>query len=212
MTSAELAWVACSSKEFGHHLGGERHLTKVVPHPYHYALTTMCGASASLPGIWRGSKTKPKCRTCEEIENQNETPAQPAARPSDAGEAPVECGHAVPQPEEVHTEGQVVADQGPLSERFPLDEWIEAVDNLVTQMGYEDWCEFRRMQEDETPALVEVWFIRDPATGNWWRGSPDGVGDDFGWVDNIHQATPYSKQQAEEHIDSEWVHFIEAPF
>ena len=65
----ELAWVACSIKEFGP-VGSHRHLTKVVKYPYRYPLTTMCGHSASVPGIWRKNTTKPKCRQCTEIEER----------------------------------------------------------------------------------------------------------------------------------------------
>jgi hypothetical protein len=55
----EYEWVACSITEFGH-VGRERHLAKPG------SLTTKCGHSASLPGIWRKNTTKPKCKTCDQ--------------------------------------------------------------------------------------------------------------------------------------------------
>lgn len=51
-------WVACSISEFGH-VGRKRHLLV----PGH--LTTLCGHSANLPGIWRRNKTKPECESCK---------------------------------------------------------------------------------------------------------------------------------------------------
>jgi hypothetical protein len=90
-----------------------------------------------------------------------------------------------------------VADQRPLSERFPLDEWIEAVENLVTQMGYEDWCQFRRMQEDEKqPELTDVWIARRVADGRLM-------------IDHVVRTKPNRGDLIEGH---EWVQFVEAPF
>lgn len=59
--------MACSIKEFGG-IGRQRHLVVQVNYPYRYMLTTLCGHSASVPGIWRKNTTKPKCPQCAEIE------------------------------------------------------------------------------------------------------------------------------------------------
>jgi len=50
-------WAACSAAEFGH-IGNVRH---IVPAG---GLTTVCGASATYPDIWRGNTTKPPCEAC----------------------------------------------------------------------------------------------------------------------------------------------------
>lgn len=55
-------WVACSAKEFGPS-GNERHLIRNQDGKRD--LVTVCGHSASVPGIWRANSTKPMCRLCE---------------------------------------------------------------------------------------------------------------------------------------------------
>lgn len=50
-------WVACSKAEFGP-VGENRHIVRVG------GLTTVCGASATHPDIWRGNSTKPRCPAC----------------------------------------------------------------------------------------------------------------------------------------------------
>lgn len=62
-----LTWVACSIQEFGEHVGRYRHLVVETQHPYRYMLTTQCGHSASVPGIWRRNSTKPECARCREL-------------------------------------------------------------------------------------------------------------------------------------------------
>ena len=56
-------WVACSITEFGH-VGAQRHLARTGQ------LTTYCGHTASLPGIWRANTRKPKCPTCADAEDR----------------------------------------------------------------------------------------------------------------------------------------------
>jgi hypothetical protein len=64
----DAAWVACSSREFGP-VGDQRHLARTRMQgkkQVGFSLTTLCGASASVEGIWRRNTSKPKCRTCED--------------------------------------------------------------------------------------------------------------------------------------------------
>lgn len=65
---SELVWVACSIREFGDHIGSHRHLIRKKPNGRGYALTTQCGTDASVEGIWRSNRTKPKCARCAELE------------------------------------------------------------------------------------------------------------------------------------------------
>ena len=50
-------WAACSAQEFGP-VGEHRHIVR------RGGLTTVCGASASHPDVWRGNTRKPRCRDC----------------------------------------------------------------------------------------------------------------------------------------------------
>lgn len=50
-------WAACSEREFGP-IGAQRHLVRKG------AMTTVCGATATHPDIWRGNSTKPCCSEC----------------------------------------------------------------------------------------------------------------------------------------------------
>lgn len=59
---AEAAWVACSIKEFGYP-GAHRHVVRLKDG--RLGLTTACGTSANVQGIWRRNTTKPACHTCE---------------------------------------------------------------------------------------------------------------------------------------------------
>lgn len=62
----EPRWVSCSAREYGH-VGNTRHL--VAPG----ALTTVCGASASHPDIWRADRRKPQCTECARHEKKKAT-------------------------------------------------------------------------------------------------------------------------------------------
>lgn len=50
-------WAACSAREFGP-VGETRHVVT----PGH--LTSLCGATATHPDIWRANGTKPRCPEC----------------------------------------------------------------------------------------------------------------------------------------------------
>lgn len=50
-------WASCSITEFGH-VGMVRHIIRPG------ALTTVCGASASHPDVWRRNRAKPRCGEC----------------------------------------------------------------------------------------------------------------------------------------------------
>lgn len=51
-------------KEFGPP-GFVRHLVRPG------GIDTLCATSATHPDIWRGNTTKPKCKTCAEIEEKS---------------------------------------------------------------------------------------------------------------------------------------------
>lgn len=51
-------WVSCS-READPFTARHRHL--VTPG----GITTACGATASMPDVWRGNTTKPPCPSCE---------------------------------------------------------------------------------------------------------------------------------------------------
>lgn len=50
-------WVSCSKAEFGP-VGYVAHVIPVG------GITTVCGATATFPEIWRGDSRKPECHVC----------------------------------------------------------------------------------------------------------------------------------------------------
>jgi hypothetical protein len=71
-------WVACS-QDADYAASRSRHLA------YPGGLTTLCGATASEPAVWRGNTTKPQCRTCLRVAEEG----LPAAAHTEAEEARV---------------------------------------------------------------------------------------------------------------------------
>lgn len=59
-------WVSCSEKEYGY-AGAHRHLIHLDERKKPHWQTTVCGATASLSGIWRKNGSKDKCTPCEKI-------------------------------------------------------------------------------------------------------------------------------------------------
>lgn len=67
--TAPLRWVACS-QDASYAASQHRHLIRGKVH------TTLCGASASFPEVWRGNSTKPECPQCLTARNsQTGTPS-----------------------------------------------------------------------------------------------------------------------------------------
>jgi len=56
-TKDDLRWVACG-QDASYAASLHRHLIRGKVH------TTLCGASASFPEVWRGNSTKPVCPEC----------------------------------------------------------------------------------------------------------------------------------------------------
>lgn len=59
----DLRWVSCS-KEASWSVAEARHLVR------RGGITTVCGATASTPDVWRGNTTKPECRICKAQEEK----------------------------------------------------------------------------------------------------------------------------------------------
>lgn len=55
--SAVDRWVSCS-RDASWAASQERHIVRQG------SITSACGASASMPDVWRGNRTKPKCQAC----------------------------------------------------------------------------------------------------------------------------------------------------
>lgn len=58
-------WVSCNARDYGS-AGNEIHLIATAARKEHWQ-TTLCGATASSPGIWRRpawNSPKSRCRTC----------------------------------------------------------------------------------------------------------------------------------------------------
>ena len=56
-------WVSCALA-LSWEVGRYSHLLK-------NSLDTLCGASASERGVWRGSKVKPHCPECERLDSES---------------------------------------------------------------------------------------------------------------------------------------------
>lgn len=147
------------------------------------------------------------------MRGHDEELAQPAAGQGDAGEAPVERGHAVPQQEEVPAVGQDVEDSGPLTCALCGDGiragegvWVNARGEAGCPNGV-DW----HIPFAHEPDGLTIWLVRSPDNdklyldhdGNWSNLPMAAVFVD--WEKAIIEPGEHAK-------DYIWVAFCEAPF
>jgi hypothetical protein len=60
-------WVSCNARDYGS-AGYSIHLIATATRKEHWQ-STVCGATASMPGIWRRpawNSTKPRCGACDD--------------------------------------------------------------------------------------------------------------------------------------------------
>jgi hypothetical protein len=149
------------------------------------------------------------------MKEEHEAAAQPATSQGDAGEAPLERGHAVPEQEEVPAVGQDVEGAGPLTLCGGCGLSIHEVEESVWVRGGSDECEGGGVHSPQRDAVEAdgktIWLIRHPDNDklyldhdqNWSALPMAAVYVD--WEKAIIEVGEHAK-------DYVWVAFCEAPF